>query len=118
MIKIYHNGSCSKSRSALHILEELNHPYEVVNYPITPLIRDELMTLIAQLGISAEDLIRKTEPVFKEQFNGASRSDSEWIDVLLEHPILMERPVVVAGNSAVIARPPEKLHEFLKSNGF
>jgi len=69
----------------------------------------ELKSIIAQLGISAEQLLRKNETIFKEQFKGKSLSDDEWIQAMIDYPKLMERPIVVDGDKAVLGRPPENV---------
>ena len=67
------------------------------------------------LGIKAEQLVRKKESVYKELFEGKKISNSEWIKILVKHPILIERPIVVLGDKAIIGRPPETIVEFLKN---
>lgn len=112
-ITIYHNPRCGKSRMALALLEERGIAPRVVEYLKTPLDAQALTTLVKQLGIPAEQLIRKGEDVFKEHYAGKSLSEKQWIQALVDHPILMERPVVVRGARAVIGRPPEKALELL-----
>lgn len=111
--KIYHNPRCGKSRNTLAILKEKNVDHEVIEYLKAPLSFDELENVIKLLGIKPEGLIRKGEKVFKENYKGKSLSDKEWITAMVEYPILMERPVVVIGNRAVIGRPPENVLELL-----
>ncbi len=76
-----------------------------------PPSREDLKHIVEKLGIKPEELIRKGEAVYKEKYRGKSLSDDEWLDAMVEDPILMERPVVVSGNQAVIGRPPEKVRE-------
>ena len=109
MITIYHNSRCSKSRNALRILEEKGVKYTIVNYLATPFTPTDLEALIAKLGIKPIELIRKGEAVYKEKYSHKNVSDAEWIQAMVEHPILIERPIVVNGNKAVVARPPEKV---------
>lgn len=115
MIKIYHNPRCGKSRAALKLLQESGHPYEVINYMKEPLSKEELQELIRQLGIKAEDLVRKNESIFKEKFKGKKLSEDEWIEAMIEYPKLMQRAIVVNEESgkAVVARPPERVLEIL-----
>ncbi|ATP57008.1 arsenate reductase (glutaredoxin) [Pedobacter ginsengisoli] len=113
MIRIYHNSRCSKSRCALTVLEDSGKEFEVVNYLETIPTADELRTIIAKLGISAHELVRKSENIYKEQFKGRDLSDEEWVLAMIENPILIERPILVSDDLAVIARPTEKIYDIL-----
>ena len=108
---IYHNGRCSKSRGALEILLEHNIPHEVRWYLADPLNKKELRTLLKKLGMKASALVRKTEPLYKEQFAGKDIPEKDWLTILTENPILIERPIVELGDKAIIARPAERLYE-------
>jgi arsenate reductase (glutaredoxin) len=110
---IYHNGECSKSKGALEILQELGVPHSIRYYLLEPLSRVELETLLKKLGIKAEQLVRKSEDLYKEKYQDKELSDSEWIDILVENPVLIERPIVEKDGKAVVARPPERLQEVL-----
>lgn len=113
MTKIYHNTRCSKSRSTLNILEEKGEKFEIVEYLKNAPSKEELMSIISMLGIEPLALIRKGESVFKEEFKGKELTDNEWIDAMIKHPILIERPIVVKGNKAAIGRPPERILDIL-----
>jgi len=113
MITIYHNNRCTKSRCALQELEKSGKEFEVVYYLDTPPNKAELTEVIAKLGIKPLELIRKGEVVFIENYKGKTLTDEEWIEAMVKHPILIERPIVVSGNQAVIARPTEKIQEIL-----
>ena len=113
MIEIYHNNRCGKSRDALAILTEKNVDFKVIEYLKNPLTASQIKTLLKKLNISAFDLIRKGETIFKENYKDKQLSENEWIVVLEQNPILIERPIVVNGNKAIIARPPEKVLEIL-----
>jgi arsenate reductase len=113
MIQVYHNNRCSKSRDALQILTENNHPFEIKDYIKEPPTALELGAVINKLKITPFELIRKNENVYKENFKDKHFSDSEWIDILVKNPILIERPIVINGQKAVIARPPEKVLDIL-----
>lgn len=113
MITIYHNGRCSKSRGALEILQEEGIPHKVRWYLDEPLSEKEIRALLKKLRMPAEALVRKSENLFKESFAGKTLSEDEWIEVLTRHPLLIERPIVVNGRKAVVARPPERLREVL-----
>lgn len=113
MIKIYHNNRCSKSRCALTALEESGQEFEVINYLQSTPTADELREIIEKLGIKPHDLIRKGESVYILEFKGKDLSDEEWIAAMVENPILIERPILVSGDKAVIARPTERINEIL-----
>lgn len=113
MLRIYHNARCSKSRSACAIVAERGIEAEIVNYLDTPPSKEELRALLAKLGMTPRELVRSGEAVFKEHYAGRELSDEQWLDALAAHPILIERPIVVRGDKAVVARPPEKVLELL-----
>jgi arsenate reductase (glutaredoxin) len=106
---IYHNPRCSKSRSALALLQERGLTVQIVEYLKTPLSADELRGLMKKLDMKPESLLRRSEAVFKERFAGKTLSDEQWIRAMTDHPILMERPIVMRGNRAVVGRPPDKV---------
>ena len=112
-ITIYHNPRCSKSRAACTLIAESGVEAEVIDYLTTPPSRDELLVLLGQLGMRASELVRRGETVFKENYQGRELSEAQWLDALIAHPILIERPIVVRGAKAVIGRPPEKVLELL-----
>ncbi len=107
MIKIYHNNRCGKSRSALQILQEKGIDFEVVEYLKNPLNQKQLKALLEKLGIKASQIIRTKEPLFKEQFLGKKLTEKDYLKILSENPILMERPIVETEERAIIARPAE-----------
>ncbi|AKQ44999.1 arsenate reductase [Rufibacter radiotolerans] len=109
MITIYHNNRCSKSREVLTILEQAGLPMQVVQYLVEPLTKEELKALLGKLQLGPEDIIRKGEKLYKEVYAGQHLTQDQWLDVLVENPILIERPIVVNGDKAVIARPPENV---------
>jgi len=108
-MKIYHNPRCSKSRQGLAILKEANVDFDVVEYLKQPISKEELTGILKKLGIPALDLVRKNEATWKEQFKHKSLSEAEIIEAMVAYPKLIERPIVVKGNTAVIGRPPEKI---------
>ncbi|MES2689676.1 MAG: ArsC/Spx/MgsR family protein [Bacteroidota bacterium] len=109
---IYHNESCSKSCTALGQLQQLNGDVEIINYLITPPSGDELSTLIGLLGITPLELIRQNEPEF-HPYLGKNLSDKECLDLMLQHPVLIQRPIVVKNNRAFIVRPPLTISDIL-----
>ncbi len=112
-ITFYHNPRCGKSRDALALLQERGATVEVVRYLETPLSRAGLAELVGKLGIPAVALLRKGEDEYKYRFVGRTPTDAEALDAMAEHPILMERPVAVLGDKAVVGRPPERVLELL-----
>ena len=113
-ITIYHNGRCGKSRGALEILQEQNIPFSIRWYLTEPLNKKELKALVKKLQMQPSGLVRKSEPLYKEMYAGKEINEKEWINILAEHPVLIERPIVEVADKAIIARPPELVLEFLK----
>lgn len=112
-MKIYHNSRCSKSRSALSILQEKQLDVTIVNYLETPPSVEEIKEILQKLGMKAEDLIRKGEKEFKENYKGKELTEDEWINAMAKYPKLIERPIFVNGDKAVVGRPPEKVLEII-----
>ncbi len=108
-IEIYHNPRCRKSREALTLLNEQGAKIEIKEYLKEPPTFDELKSVIKKLNITPLELIRKGESIFKENYKGKDLGDDEWIQVMVENPILIERPIAISGNNAVIGRPPENV---------
>ena len=113
MIKIYHNNRCSKSRAGLKLLEDSGKEYRVINYLETVPTFEELKKIIDMLGIRPIELVRKNETIWKENFKNKDFSDKELISIMIENPKLIERPIVVKNEKAVIGRPTEKILEIL-----
>ncbi|HLP94676.1 MAG TPA: ArsC/Spx/MgsR family protein [Saprospiraceae bacterium] len=111
MIKIYHNNRCGKSRCALDVLTQSGQTFELLEYLKTPPTEAELTQLLTLLNKKPLDIIRQKEPLFQEQFKGKSYSDAEWIRIIVENPILMERPIVVVDSRAWVARDEQSLEE-------
>jgi arsenate reductase len=116
-VVIYHNARCSKSRSACEIVASRGIEATIVEYLKTPPTRAELRALLQKLGMKPEEIVRRGEDVFKEDYAGKTLDDEQWLDALLAHPILIERPIVVRGDKAVIGRPPEKVLDLLENEG-
>src|SRR3954465_15477741 len=113
-ITIYHNPKCSKSRATLGLVEQHGGDLEIVEYLRTPPTAKELEALIAKLGIEPEQLVRKGEDIYKTEYAGKKLTRAQWIEAMVRHPILIERPIVVAGDRAVIGRPPENVLALLE----
>lgn len=108
-VTIYHNPRCSKSRKTLALLQERGIEPTIVEYLKNPPDKRELEMVMRKLGMKPEQIVRRGESSFKEHFAGKSLSDDEWLNALAKHPILIERPIVVRGERAVIGRPPENV---------
>jgi len=108
-IIVYHNPRCSKSRCALDFLNVQKLDFKVIEYLKDFPSKTELQAIIDKLGIAPEALVRKGEEEYKQHFKGKTLSNDEWIDAMIQFPKLIERPIVVVGNKAVIARPTERI---------
>ena len=106
---VYHNPRCSKSRLALQYLDEKGASYETIEYLKDLPSKGELKAVLKKLGISAESLIRKNEADYKDNFKGKEMSEDQWINAMLKYPKLIERPIVIKGDKAVVARPAEEI---------
>jgi arsenate reductase len=111
-MKIYHNKNCSKSCNALDYLKNnVNESIEIIEYLDSPRTKSELIEILKLLNSKPFDIIRTKEPLFIEKFINENYTDEQWIEILIQNPILIERPIVVKGNKAIIARPIEKILE-------
>lgn len=108
---VYHNPRCSKSRLSVQYLEEKNAEFETIEYLKNPVTKEELTTVLKKLGMKAEELLRKNEADFKENFKGKELSEEEWIDAMIAYPKLLERPIIVRGDKAVVGRPTENIDQ-------
>ncbi|TNF00255.1 MAG: arsenate reductase (glutaredoxin) [Bacteroidetes bacterium] len=106
---VYHNNRCSKSRNAVQYLTEKGIDFTTVEYMKSPLNAEELVQILSKLRMKAEDLVRKNEVIYKEEYKGREMSEFQWIEAMIEHPSLMERPIVIHGDRAVVARPLEEI---------
>ena len=112
---IYHNPRCGKSRAALAILEESGIEPRVIEYLKTPPTAAQLRAIVAKLGIEPEQLIRKGEDAYRTQYAGRQLSSAQWIEAMVKDPILIERPIIVRGEQAVLGRPPENVRRLLET---
>lgn len=106
-MKIYHNPRCRKSRETLALIKGAGKEVEIVEYLKNIPNRDEILDLLSKLGLKPEQLLRKGEAAYKENVRGENLSEDQIIDLMIEFPKLIERPIVVNGLKAVIGRPPE-----------
>jgi arsenate reductase (glutaredoxin) len=113
-VVIYHNPRCSKSRQTLALLEEKGVAPRIVDYLKTPPSADELQAILAKLGLKPREILRTGEPAYRELgLDDPSLGDAALLAAMAAHPILIERPIVVAGQKAAIGRPPENVLNIL-----
>lgn len=110
---IYHNPRCSKSRQSLALLRENGVEPEVIEYLKTPLDEVALRDVFVKLGLKAHEVVRTKEEPYQQLALSPDSSEKEVIAAIVKYPILMERPIVMKGDSAVIGRPPENVRELL-----
>lgn len=113
MITIYHNPRCSKSRECVAFLENTKHQFEVIKYLENTFTFESLSEIIKKLNLKPIELVRIKEKIWIENYKGKSLSDSEIISAMVKNPTLIERPVAVYREKAIIARPLEKINEIL-----
>jgi arsenate reductase len=113
MTTLYHNPRCSTSRQALQILEEAKEPVEIVLYLKDSLSEAALKKIVKLLGISAKDLVRKNEAIWKEHYTGKDLTEANIITAMHDHPKLIERPIAIKNERAIIGRPPKDVLKVL-----
>lgn len=113
MVTIYHNPRCSKSREGVCLLEEKGIQFETVKYLDETLTKSELLSIIKKLKIKPIELVRTNETIWKENYKDKTLSDEEVITAMLDNPILIERPIIINGDKAVIGRPVEKILDII-----
>ena len=113
-IQIWHNPKCSKSRAAMELLENKNIDASVVKYLEQTPTKEQLIDVLKKLNMKASQLLRTGEDIYKELNLKQIDDENKLIDIMVENPILIERPIIIRGENAVIARPIENLSELLK----
>lgn len=113
MIQIYHNPRCGKSRNCLAYIEEKGTAFEIIKYLETPPTYEKLVLLLKKLNLKPLELVRQKEKIWIENFKDKELTDDEIIKAMVANPILIERPIVIKGDKAIIAREQEKLTDFL-----
>ncbi len=111
--QIYHNSRCSKSRQTLQILRDNGVEPTIIEYLKDTPTAKELKKILTKLHLKPKDILRTGEQIYKNQFKNMSFTDAEWIDIMVENPILIERPIVLKGNTGVIGRPPDNVIKLL-----
>lgn len=112
MIEVYHNPRCGKSRNCLAFLENSNQEYKIIKYLEEIPSKEELKSLLQKLNSKPIDIVRQKEKVWIENYKNKNLSDEEIIQALITHPILIERPIIIKGNKAIIAREMDKIEAF------
>jgi arsenate reductase len=113
---IYYNPECSKCREAMDILKENKCEIEIREYLKDPPTTKELKELLEKLGCKAGDLVRRSESLYTEKFAGKALTNTQWVKVLCENPILIERPIVIDAKRALIGRPPVMVLDLIRKN--
>ena len=113
-LTVYQKPTCTKCRTTLRLLNERGAEFEAINYFETPLTEADLRVLLKKLGLAAREILRKDEPAAKQLGIGKKVfSDEELIALMAKHPDLIQRPIVVRGDKAVLGRPPENIEKLL-----
>ncbi|MDO3382104.1 arsenate reductase (glutaredoxin) [Gilvimarinus algae] len=112
-MQIYHNPRCSKSRQALALLHERGIEPEIIKYLDTPPTTGELKAILQKLNMTARQLLRRGEPLYSELELDRELSEEALIELMCNHPKLIERPIVITSKSARVGRPPENVLELL-----
>ncbi|PKB15049.1 arsenate reductase (glutaredoxin) [Flavobacterium sp. 5] len=113
MIQIYHNQRCGKSRNCLLFLEESKKEFEIINYLNTPPTASELTELLKKLKFSPIELVRQKEKIWIENYKGKTLTDNQIIQAMVQNPILIERPIVVKDDQAIIGRDLDLVNPFI-----
>lgn len=115
MLKVYFKSNCSTCKTALGLIKEnSDEEMETVEYLVNTPTQKELKEIIGMLGIKPEGLVRKKEQLYKEKYEGRKISGAAWIKIMTENPVLIERPIIISGDKAIIGRPVEKIIDFVK----
>lgn len=114
MLQVYFKPNCSTCRTALQLIKDnTKEQIQTIEYLVqTPTVK-ELKEIVKMMGIKPEELVRKKEPLYKENYEGKKITGAQWLKILHQNPILIERPILVLGDKAIIGRPTEKIIEFL-----
>jgi arsenate reductase len=113
MIQIYHNQRCGKSRNCLLVLKDSNAEFEIINYLETPPTFEELKVLLQKLNLTPIELVRQKEKIWIDNFKEKAITDEQIIQAMADNPILIERPIVVKGDQAIIGRDLDKVIPFI-----
>lgn len=111
MIQIYHNSRCGKSRRAIQYFTDRNIEFEIIEYLKNPTSKETLTEIVKKSGLQVTDFIRTNEPEFQSKFKDQHHNGSEWIEIIVSNPVLLQRPIIVSDKKAWIARSDEMLNQ-------
>ncbi|PWN67561.1 ArsC/Spx/MgsR family protein [Chryseobacterium oncorhynchi] len=114
VVKVLHNGSCSKSNAVLEYLDENGVSFEIINIIEDPLSVLEIKTVLKKLNQSVFHIIRKMDKLYIDNYADKNHSEEEWIEILSENPSLIQRPIIVKGSVAMLGRPIENVKFFIE----
>ena len=114
ILKIYHNPRCRKSREGLSYLQTKSNSFKIVEYLKSGLTEEFLNEIILKSNLKPKDLVRTQEELYKKELKGKHFTDEEWIKIIIENPVLLQRPIVVGKLKAVLAQPAEEIDKILK----
>jgi arsenate reductase len=114
MIQIYHNPRCGKSRNCLAALDTASQEYQIIKYLDNPPTYADLITLLKKLNLQPFELVRQKEKIWIDNYKNQSLTDDEVIKAMISNPILIERPIIIKGDKAIIARDLDKINAFIK----
>ena len=114
MIEVYHNPRCGKSRNCLAFLENSNQEYNIIKYLEDVPTQEELIDLLKKLDLKPIELVRQKEKIWIEQFKNQEMTDEAIIQAMIANPILIERPIIIKGDKAIIAREADKIEAFFE----
>ena len=114
MLKVYFKSNCATCQTALGLLKKnAKEDYELIEYLVEIPDAKEIREILKMLGMKAEQLVRKKEPLYKQKYEGKKITESQWIKILAKNPILIERPIIVKDGKAIIGRPVERILELI-----
>ncbi len=113
-VTIYHKPTCSTCRQAVQLLKESGQPFTAINYYAQPFTKAQLKGLLKKAGLTPKDILRTKEEIYKElKLTQKTLSGDEWLDLMIAHPDLIQRPIVAKGEQVILARPAESVKELL-----
>ncbi|WP_293872073.1 ArsC/Spx/MgsR family protein [Flavobacterium sp.] len=116
MLQILHNPRCGKSRNCLVFLNDANIQFEIIDYIKNPLTALEIKTMLKKLNLKPLELVRQKETIWIDNYKGKLLNDEAIISAIATYPILMERPIIIDGEEAIIGREAVKIKDFLTNN--
>ncbi|GAB4305087.1 MAG: arsenate reductase (glutaredoxin) [Marinilabiliales bacterium] len=114
MLKVYHNPRCKKSRAGIEFLKSNAVDFEIIEYFKTGLKHEAIKEILLKMNVNAEDLVRTQEEYYKKELKGKKFNNDEWINIIVDNPKLLKRPVAVAEHKAVLGDPAENFKVFIK----